>query len=258
MTKHGRDPSHSSFSRHRGDRIPLLVGGPCRCVGVHRYDDAVRNSADRHSSDCACAEHFGRFDWRISILARRSFFVATVLAICAAFHPGCVRRRLFAAVCFGSENSNWHCAAFLRRATSVSTERSSANLSPITAGGDKRRGRPRISGRAYWDRWRNISHTAAAVLSMGAHSPGRCRVGTLHLGKFNSRTSWLFHESSFHPFARADSCSGCNHWRRHRLASGEQTFRCSSDFGISGDSASYRRNKTSFDEVGRLTSIANV
>ena len=258
MTKHGRDASHSSFSRHRGDRIPLLVGGPCRCVGVHRYDDAVRNSADRHSSDCACAEHFGRFDWRISILARRSFFVATVLAICAAFHPGCVRRRLFAAVCFGSENSNWHCAAFLRRATSVSTERSSANLSPITAGGDKCRGRPRISGRAYWDRWRNISHTAAAVLSMGAHSPGRCRVGTLHLGKFNSRTSWLFHESSFHPFARADSCSGCNHWRRHRLASGEQTFRRSSDFGISGDSASYRRNKTGFDEVGRLTSIANV
>ncbi len=115
-----------------------------------------------------------------------------------------------------------------------------------------------LFGRAYWDRWRNISHAAAAVLSMGAHSPGRCRVGTLHLGKFNSRTSWLFHESSFHPFARADSCSGCNHWRRHRLASGEQTFRCSSDFGISGDSASYRRNKTGFDEVGRLTSIANV
>src|SRR5262249_42974255 len=152
-------------------------------------------------------------------------------------YPGRVRRRLFATICFSTENFNWHCAAFLRRATSVSTERSSANSSPITAGRDKRRGGPLIFCRAYRDRWRDISHPTAAVLPMGAHSTGRCCVGTLHLGKFNSRTSWLFHESSFHPFAGPDSCSGCNHWRYHRFAFGEQTFCRPRDFTLSGDGA---------------------
>ena len=58
-----------------------LVGGPCGRVGLHRNHDAVRNSTGRHSSDGACPEHPGCFDWRVSILARRSFFVETFLAI---------------------------------------------------------------------------------------------------------------------------------------------------------------------------------
>src|SRR6266566_437998 len=53
--KHGHDTSHPSFHRHRSNRITLLVGRSCRCVRLHRHDDAVWNRADYHSSNCACA-----------------------------------------------------------------------------------------------------------------------------------------------------------------------------------------------------------
>jgi hypothetical protein len=52
------------------------------------------------------------------------------------------------------------------------------------------------------------------------------------------------------PFARPDSCSGCNYWWHHRVAFREQAFCRPSDFDFSGDGASDCRNKTDSYEVG--------
>jgi hypothetical protein len=51
------DYAHLVFalSRRRADRVSVFIGGPCRCVGLHRNHDTVRARADDYSSDRACA-----------------------------------------------------------------------------------------------------------------------------------------------------------------------------------------------------------
>lgn len=86
----GHDTSRPSFSRNRPDRVPVFIGRSRRCIGLHRDDDAVRNSTNGHSSDGACAQHSGRFHWHVPVLARRILFVEIILAVRIAFHSGCV------------------------------------------------------------------------------------------------------------------------------------------------------------------------
>src|SRR6266576_5998098 len=116
----GHDTSHPSFPRHRSNRITLLVGRSCRCLRLHRNDDVVWNRAHRHSSNGACAQHFGCVHRHVPVLARRLLLVEPLLAVRAALHSGSVSRWLFAAICFGPENSHRCCAAALRSATTGS------------------------------------------------------------------------------------------------------------------------------------------
>src|SRR5207244_2061909 len=111
MTEHGHDASHPSFPRDRTDRVSLFISRPRRCVGLHRDDDIVRNRANRHPSDGACAEHSCGVNRHVSILACRALLVETVLALRAAFHSGGVSRRLFTAFGFDAENPDRRCAA---------------------------------------------------------------------------------------------------------------------------------------------------
>src|ERR1700730_12260069 len=88
MTKDGRNTSHSAFSGGRPDRISLLIGRPCRRVGLHRNDDVVWTCHNCHSADRARLEHFGGNDWFIPILAGRIFCLETFLAIRVALNSG--------------------------------------------------------------------------------------------------------------------------------------------------------------------------
>ena len=174
-----------------------------------------------------------------------------ILAIRATFHSGRIRRRLPATVCFGSPSSDRRCAAFFRSAPGVSSKRPAANSPPLAAGGNWCRCRAWFSFGPNWNRRRNISHAANAVLSMGTHSPGRSCFSVVHLGKLDRRAGWLLYKSSFNSFARSHPRSGCDHWRRRGIAFGQQAFCCPGDFAFIGDSPSYRRDEIAFHEIGR-------
>ena len=53
--QHGLRASRFALSRRWADRVSVFIGGPCRCVGLHRNHDTVRARADDYSSDRACA-----------------------------------------------------------------------------------------------------------------------------------------------------------------------------------------------------------
>ena len=248
QTENGHDTS-PSFSRDRRDRLSVLVGRSRWCVGLHRDDDAFRNRASDHSSDCACAQHFGCLDRDVPILACWSFFLETILAICTAFDPGRICRRLSATICVGPKNFNWISAALLCGSIDVSAKRPSASVSSVAADGAQRRSWSRISCRTDRNRRRNISHATSIVLPVGTHSSGCRCLGAVHLGKLDRRTGWLLYENSFHPFARPGSRGGCDYRRHHRFAFGEQTFCCSRDITFSGDSTADCGNKTDFHKL---------
>ncbi len=158
-------------------------------------------------------------------------------------------RRLFATVCFGSENFDRRCAALLRREACASPKRSTGNVRSVAANGDQRRGRPRISFRTDRDRRWNISDTALAILPMGAHSTGGRSIGVVHSDEFDRWISWLLYKSPFYSFAGSYPCSSCDHWRHHRLAFGQQTLCCSGDFAFFSIRSLYCRNEVDFHKM---------
>src|SRR5438445_509267 len=183
-----RGTSGTWSNRLRERSLCFLFGRSRWCVGLHRDDDAFRNRASDHSSDCACAQHFGCLDRDVPILACWSFFLETILAICTAFDPGRICRWLSATICVGPKNFNWISAALLCGSIDVSAKRSSASVSSVAADGAKRRSWSRISCRTDRNRRRNISHATSIVLPVGTHSSGCRCLGAVHLGKLDRRT----------------------------------------------------------------------
>src|SRR5207248_4124789 len=122
----------------------------------------------------------------------RTFLVEIILAICAALNSGRVRRRIFAAPRFSTEDPNRDCVAFLGCATRVSAERSAADVASSTARCNKRGRRTGVSCRTDRNgRW-NISDAVTAFLPVGPHSASRRRLGAVHLGELDRRAGWLF------------------------------------------------------------------
>src|SRR5439155_22208574 len=92
--RHGRHASDFGFPCGWPDRLSLLFGRSCRRLWLHRRDDVVWSGSDNHSTDGARSEYFGRFHWRISILAGWTFYLEIVLAVRAAFDSSCLSWRL--------------------------------------------------------------------------------------------------------------------------------------------------------------------
>src|SRR5690348_10334588 len=110
--RHGYDPAHSSLPGNCAGRVSVLVRRPRRRVRLHRDDDFVWAHDDRDSANRARAEYFGRDDRLISILARRTLFLETILAIRPALGPGGLLRRLPSTICFDSSNLDRHRTPF--------------------------------------------------------------------------------------------------------------------------------------------------
>jgi len=117
------------------------------------------------------------------------------------------------------------------------------NIAPPSR--DRRGSGPRISvgPHRHW-RW-NLSHAALAVLSMGAHPPGRRGFGIVYSGELNCGTGRLLYGETFHPVVRRFSRRRRGDRRCVRFASRQPTLSGAHDFAIAGGSSYHRRHEIS-------------
>src|SRR5260370_26939052 len=92
---YGYRSDYSSTARRSyfHSRVALLHGRACRCVRLHRGNGPVWHGAGRHEAHSPDAEHYRRPYRLYSLLSRRIFFVAHILAVRSNFNSGGLYRR---------------------------------------------------------------------------------------------------------------------------------------------------------------------